>query len=75
MENNYFCYKCIKKFKDDPFNYISNEEQYLTNPKDMIILNYDPLEIQGTNQKNVTITIYNMRYGKCSMITKFIQMI
>lgn len=66
--SNYFCYQCIKKFKDNPFNYISHEEQYLTNPKDIILLNYNPLEIQGINQKNVTIATYELKYGKGSVI-------
>jgi hypothetical protein len=35
------CYLSISKFGNNPFGYTSNEEQYVTNPKDIILLNYN----------------------------------
>jgi len=39
--SNYFCFRCIKRFFNDPFGYTPHEEQYITNPKDRILLNYN----------------------------------
>jgi hypothetical protein len=39
--SNYLCYRCISRFSNDPFGYTSHEEQYITNPHDVILLNYD----------------------------------
>ena len=41
--SNYLCYRCVKEFKNNPFNYTSHEEQYITNSKDIILLNYNPI--------------------------------
>jgi hypothetical protein len=39
--SNYLCYQCISVFGNNPFGYNAHEEQYLTNPKDIILLNYN----------------------------------
>jgi hypothetical protein len=39
--SNYFCFRCIKGFFNDPFGYTPHEEQYITNSKDRILLNYN----------------------------------
>jgi hypothetical protein len=39
--SNYLCYRCVNKFTNDPFGYTPHEEQYITNPHDIILLNYD----------------------------------
>jgi hypothetical protein len=62
--SNYFCDKCVKIFKDNPFGYNPHEEQYISNPKDIILLNYNPLELQNTLGKNITIATYELKYGK-----------
>ena len=62
--SNYFCYMCVKIFKDNPFGYIPHEEQYVSNPKDIILLNYNPLAVQNTINKNITIATYELNYGK-----------
>ena len=62
--SNYFCYMCVKIFKDNPFGYIPHEEQYVSNPKDIILLNYNPLAVQNTVNKNITIAKYELNYGK-----------
>jgi hypothetical protein len=62
--SNYFCDKCVKIFKDNPFGYTPHEEQYVSNPKDIILLNYNPLDEQNTLNKNTTIATYELKYGK-----------
>jgi hypothetical protein len=39
--SNYLCYQCSITFDNDPFEYKHHEEQYITNPKDVILFNYD----------------------------------
>jgi hypothetical protein len=39
--SNYLCYKCVNKFINDPFGYAPHEEQYVTNPHDIILMNYN----------------------------------
>jgi hypothetical protein len=67
--SNYFCYKCVKKFKDNPFKYKAHEEQYISNPKDMVLLNYNPVELQNTSDKNTTIATYELKYGRGTVIS------
>jgi hypothetical protein len=67
--SNYFCYKCVKKFKDNPFKYKAHEEQYISNPKDMVLLNYNPVELQNTADKNTTIATYELKYGRGTVIS------
>ena len=62
--SNYFCYLCVKTFKANPFEYSPHEEQYVSNPKDIILLNYNPLAIQKIFNKNITIATYELKYGK-----------
>jgi len=62
--SNYFCYLCIKGFKNDPFNYFPHEEQQVTNPKDLILFNYNPFGIQAHVNKNATVATYELTYGR-----------
>lgn len=39
--SNYLCYSCSIIFDNDPFEYKHHEEQYVTNPKDVILFNYN----------------------------------
>ena len=39
--SNYLCDLCVKIFSNNPFGYIPHEEQYITNPHDIILLNYN----------------------------------
>jgi hypothetical protein len=55
---------CVKTFKDNPFGYAPHEEQYVSNPKDIILLNYSPLEKQNIFNKNITIATYELKYGR-----------
>jgi hypothetical protein len=39
--SNYLCYSCDITFANDPFEYQHHEEQYITNPKDKILMDYN----------------------------------
>jgi hypothetical protein len=39
--SNYLCYQCITRFAYNPFGYTAHEEQYVTNPNDIILLDYN----------------------------------
>src|ERR1051326_7050008 len=41
LGSNYLCYSCKITFLNNPFGYKHHEEQYLTNPNDMILMNYN----------------------------------
>lgn len=60
MDSNYLCYLCIRKFGNNPFGYTSNEEQYVTNPNDIILLNY--------KHKKPVMDSYELNYQKGRVI-------
>jgi hypothetical protein len=39
--SNYLCYSCNVRFTNDPFEYRHHEEQYVTNPHDIILMNFN----------------------------------
>ena len=39
--SNYLCYLCVKAFQNNPFGYKPHEEQYLDNPHDVVLFNYN----------------------------------
>ncbi|MFL6403192.1 MAG: N,N-dimethylformamidase beta subunit family domain-containing protein, partial [Nitrososphaeraceae archaeon] len=39
--SNYLCYSCSIIFDNDPFEYKHHEEQYITNPNDVILFDYN----------------------------------
>ena len=41
LGSNYLCYSCHMTFLNNPFGYKHHEEQYITNPKDIILMNYN----------------------------------
>jgi hypothetical protein len=67
--SNYLCYRCVKEFKNNPFNYSSHEEQYITNSKDIILLNYNPILLSYMPKSNVAIATYELNYGKGKVIS------
>jgi len=38
--SNYLCFRCGITFSNNPFGYKQHEEQYITNPHDVILFNY-----------------------------------
>lgn len=70
--SNYLCYLCVKSFKNDPFNYMPHEEQYITNPNDKIIFNFNPIESSiapDSIKSKVSISTYSLDYGKGKVIS------
>jgi hypothetical protein len=47
--SNYLCYSCDIIFTNSPFGYQHREEQYMTNPKDKILLDYNASVIARHN--------------------------
>ncbi|MFL6424677.1 MAG: N,N-dimethylformamidase beta subunit family domain-containing protein [Nitrososphaeraceae archaeon] len=50
--SNYLCYSCSIIFDNDPFEYKHHEEQYVTNPKDVILFNYNASMPSHDNDDN-----------------------
>jgi N,N-dimethylformamidase beta subunit-like, C-terminal len=62
--SNYFCDLCVRSYSNDPFGYLPHEEQYVTNPHDIILLNY------GANPPRLghVVATYEHNYGKGKVI-------
>lgn len=56
--SNYLCYQCAITFANNPFGYIHHEEQYITNPNDIILLDY------RASDHSHTVATYELKYGK-----------
>jgi parallel beta-helix repeat protein len=50
-------------FRNNPFNYTHVEEQYVTNPKANILVNFHAYSLPD-KYANATVAIYEMNYGK-----------
>jgi hypothetical protein len=67
--SNYLCYSCNIRFTNNPFEYRHHEEQYITNPHDIILMNYNaslsnyPLPIRPV------IATYELNYQKGKVIS------
>jgi hypothetical protein len=67
--SNYLCcYNDIVKFANSPFGYTHDEEQYITNPKAKIILDYKATFAKNVKGKEifkkVPVAIYELDYKK-----------
>jgi hypothetical protein len=59
--SNHLCYRCISAFGNDPFEYRSHEEQYISNHNDSILLNYDAeIGKAKIDSKQPTIAAYEL---------------
>jgi N,N-dimethylformamidase beta subunit-like protein len=69
LGSNYLCYSCNVTFANNPFDYKHHEEQYLTNPKDLILMNYNA-SITKKDSKPVKLLIatYTLNYKKGKVI-------
>ena len=47
--SNYLCYSCDLRFTNNPFEYNHHEEQYITNPKAKILLDYNATLVAKSN--------------------------
>ena len=67
--SNYLCYSCNVTFSNNPFNYKHHEEQYVTNPKDLILLNYNALITKKDSKpEKILIATYILNYKKGKVI-------
>jgi N,N-dimethylformamidase beta subunit-like, C-terminal len=71
LGSNYLCYLCKIMFLNNPFTYKHHEEQYLTNKKDLTLMNYDadfmPERYHPPIAKPVIAT-YQLNYQKGKVI-------
>src|SRR2546427_9032400 len=51
--SNYLCYSCKIIFLNNPFGYEHREEQYITNPKDKILLDYNASLVGRQNASSI----------------------
>lgn len=66
--SNYLCYRCVNRFSNDPFGYIPHEEQYITNPHDIILLNYDASLSKSVLKSKPVIASYELNYQRGRVI-------
>lgn len=67
--SNYLCYLCVGRFANDPFGYDPHEEQYITNPHDIILLNYNAsLSNNVSLSTKPVIATYELNYQKGKVI-------
>jgi len=66
--SNYLCYSCNIRFTNDPFEYRHHEEQYVTNPKDLILMDYKALVSNYPKPIKPTIAVYELNYQKGKVI-------
>jgi len=68
LGSNYLCYLCKITFLNNPFGYKHHEEQYLTNPNDKILMNYNAV-VMSTKKYHPpvarsVIATYKLNYQK-----------
>jgi hypothetical protein len=66
--SNYLCYSCNIRFTNDPFEYRHHEEQYITNPHDIILMNYNASLSDYPIQTRPVIATYELNYQKGRVI-------
>src|ERR1051326_7511209 len=72
LGSNYLCYLCKIIFLNNPFGYKHHEEQYLTNPNDKILMNYNAV-VMSTKKYHPpvarpVIATYKLNYQKGKVI-------
>ena len=63
---------CNVDFKNNPFSYLKHEEQYITNPKVNILIDYQAQIDYKSNYQplhNIRIAAYELDYGKGKVIS------
>jgi hypothetical protein len=69
MGSNYLsCYSDDIIFKNNPFDIKHDEEQYITNPRAKILLDYDATENEP-NPRNFTMATYEIEHEKGKVLT------
>ena len=68
--SNYLCYSCDITFANDPWEYKHHEEQYITNHKDKILMNYNASLIHyPIPSLRPIIATYELNYQKGRVIS------
>lgn len=68
--SNYLCYSCNITFANDPWEYQHHEEQYITNPGDKILMNYNASLLKyPISSLRPVIAIYELNYQKGKVIS------
>jgi hypothetical protein len=66
--SNYLCYQCVTGFGYDPFRYVAHEEQYITNPNDIILLDYNASLPSSLQPAKYVVATYELNYQKGKVI-------
>jgi hypothetical protein len=67
--SNYLCYSCNVKLGYNPFNYFHHEENYVSNSKDSIIINYNATVTDWKSAlRKVIVATYELNYKKGKVI-------
>jgi hypothetical protein len=67
--SNYLCFRCGITFSNNPFGYKQHEEQYITNPHDIILLNYGAsMPIHNNNQSQVILAPSRLLVNKNAQV-------
>jgi N,N-dimethylformamidase beta subunit-like protein len=66
--SNYLCYQCVTRFAYDPFRYTAHEEQYVTNPNDIILLDYNASLPSSLRPAKYVVATYELNYQKGKVI-------
>jgi hypothetical protein len=68
--SNYLCYSCDITFANDPWEYQHHEEQYITNPSDKILMNYNASLLHyPIPSLRPVIAAYELNYQKGKVIS------
>jgi len=67
--SNYLCYSCNVTIPNNPFQYKHHEEQYLTNPNDKILMDYNASTAnKDSKAMKILIATYALNYEKGKVI-------
>ena len=66
--SNYLCAVCHIAYPNNPFGYIHHEENYITNPNDIILLNYPVSNSDYNLPKKIVVATYEHNYNKGKVI-------
>ena len=66
--STYLCAICHISYLDNPFGYIHHEEDYITNPSDIILLNYPVSNSNSNIPKKIVVATYELNYNKGKVI-------
>lgn len=64
LGSKYLCAICHISFLNNPFGYIHQEEQYVTNPSDIILLDYPFTNSDPSIPKKIVVATYELNYKK-----------